>query len=208
MNHYKGWYNACKLTVRLLWGFNLEAVKDTSCCPFSPCDLLDYENYNIGQEQWNIVDTLVTCGWSWLCFDDLAFLSHDMQSNAGQDCPTTASTGISLEISKKQTNPKTTGYLKVTAKVPVTMDEEPIKEIKSFVYLVSVIGRDVLPKMSQFRLAKHEHLLLGWRISGSFLFFFLNLFTLSKTVMVQGVTGSERNWENIGGRERTRTNGH
>lgn len=107
MNHYKGWYNACKLTVRLLWGFNLEAVKDTSCCPFSPCDLLDYENYNIGQEQWNIVDTLVTCGWSWLCFDDLAFLSHDMQSNAGQDCPTTASTGISLEIRKKKNKKQT-----------------------------------------------------------------------------------------------------
>lgn len=101
MNHYKGWYSAFKLTVKLFWGFNLEPVKDTSCCPFPPCDLLDHENYNIRQEQWNTVDTLVTRGWSWLCFDDLAFLSHNMQSNAGQ-CLATASTGISLEISKKK----------------------------------------------------------------------------------------------------------
>ena len=71
--------------------------------------------------------------------DDLALLSHN--HNQMQDKTTfleTTSAGTGLKINRKKTELM---KMNTTANIPVTVGEEPIREMDSFVYLGSVVDQ-------------------------------------------------------------------
>ena len=101
--------------------------------------------------------------------DDLALLSHNQGQM--QDKTTlleTTSAGTGLKINRKKTELM---KMNTTANAPVTLGEEPIREVKSFVYLGSVVGqqggtdKDVIVRIGKAKSSlRHAQKRLGiWR---------------------------------------------